>query len=67
MSRPATTNIEPLGSHDIVDVRMGDTVLRVRTPSGFVAGEGEEVWVTLDPEQAHFFDRKTELNLRGAS
>jgi multiple sugar transport system ATP-binding protein len=59
-----TTNIEPLGSHDIVDVRLGDTVLRARTESGFVGGEGQKVWVTLDPEQAHFFDRESELNLR---
>ncbi len=62
-----TTNIEPLGSHDIVDVRLGDTVLRARTESGFVRGEGQRVWVSLDAPQAHFFDRKTELNLRGAA
>lgn len=62
-----TTNIEPLGSHDIVDVRLGSTVFRARTASGFVNGEGQKVWVTLDPTQAHFFDKKTELNLRGAA
>ncbi|MEP5151828.1 ABC transporter ATP-binding protein [Planktotalea sp.] len=61
-----STNIEPLGSHDIVDVRLGDTVLRARTESGFVGGEGQSVWVGLDASQAHFFDNKTELNLRGA-
>ncbi|MEP5728646.1 MAG: ABC transporter ATP-binding protein [Sulfitobacter sp.] len=60
-----TTNIEPLGSHDIVDVRLGDTVLRARTESGFVRAEGQPVWVGLDTEQAHFFDNTTELNLRG--
>jgi multiple sugar transport system ATP-binding protein len=62
-----TTNIEPLGSHDIVDVALGGTVLRARTPSGFVSGEGQEVWVDLDPGQAHFFDRDSQLNLRGAA
>ncbi len=62
-----TTNIEPLGSHDIVDVRIGDTVLRARTPSGFATGEGQQVWVNLDPAQAHFFDSTTQLNLRGAA
>ncbi|MBU2981429.1 ABC transporter ATP-binding protein [Lentibacter algarum] len=62
-----TTNIEPLGSHDIVDVRLGDTVMRARTESGFVRGEGAQVWVNLDPSQAHFFDNKTELNLRGGA
>jgi len=62
-----STNIEPLGSHDIVDVRLGDTILRVRTESGFVSGEGQPVWVGLDTAQAHFFDNKTELNLRGVA
>lgn len=62
-----TTNIEPLGSHDIVDVRLGDTALRARTESGFVSGEGQRVWVNLDPAQAHFFDTATGLNLRGAN
>jgi multiple sugar transport system ATP-binding protein len=61
-----TTNIEPLGSHDIVDVRVGSQTLRARTESGFVAGEGQEVWVALDPEQAHFFDRASGLSLRKA-
>lgn len=59
-----STNIEPLGSHDIVDVRIGDEVLRARTESGFVAGEGQKVWVNLDPSQAHFFDRRSGLSLR---
>lgn len=62
-----TTNIEPLGSHDIVDVRLGETVLRARTESGFVRGEGVTVWVNLDASQAHFFDRKNQYNLRGAA
>ena len=62
-----TTNIEPLGSHDIVDVRLGNAVLRARTASGFVSGEGQHVWARLDPAQAHFFDTATGLNLRGAN
>jgi multiple sugar transport system ATP-binding protein len=61
-----STNIEPLGSHDIVDVRVGGEVLRARTPSGFVAGEGAKVWVTLDAGEAHFFDRSTGIALREA-
>ena len=62
-----TTNIEPLGSHDIVDVQVGDISLRSRTESGFAQGEGQKLWVSLDPAQAHFFDVETELNLRGAN
>ncbi|WP_121068413.1 ABC transporter ATP-binding protein [Chachezhania antarctica] len=59
-----TTNVEPLGSHDIVDVRVGDETLRARCDSGFARGDGEKVWVTLDPARAHFFDAQTGQSLR---
>ena len=60
-----TTNIEPLGSHDIVDVALGRTVLRARSESGFAAREGQVLWAAIDPAQAHFFDGATGLNLGG--
>lgn len=66
-AQATTTNVEPLGSHDIVDVQIGNTTLRARTESGFVKGEGVPVWINIDPKQAHFFDKQTELNLRGAA
>ncbi|OCW59491.1 ABC transporter ATP-binding protein [Hoeflea olei] len=62
-----TTNIEPLGSHDIVDAQVDGAVLRARTESGFVTGEGQTLWVRIDPAQAHFFDTATGLTLRGAN
>lgn len=61
------TNIEPLGSHDIVDARIGGTVLRSRTPTGYVSDEGQTVWVGLDTEQVHFFDNEAGLALRGTN
>ncbi|RWC90627.1 MAG: ABC transporter ATP-binding protein [Mesorhizobium sp.] len=48
--------IEPLGSFDIVDLKVGSKMLRARTKAGYVAGPGEKVYVRIDPEQAHFFD-----------
>ena len=48
--------IEPLGSHDIVDLKVGETMLRARTPAGFVPRVGEQVHARIDPSQAHFFD-----------
>lgn len=48
--------IEPLGSHDIIDLRLGDQTLRARTRSGFVPGLGTPVFVRADPSRAHFFD-----------
>jgi multiple sugar transport system ATP-binding protein len=55
--------IEPLGSHDIVDLKVGDTYLRARTKSGYVPGPGEPVWARIDPAQAHFFNTATGLSL----
>jgi multiple sugar transport system ATP-binding protein len=48
--------IEPLGSHDIVDLKMGPGFLRARTRAGLVPGPGTQVWVRADAERAHFFD-----------
>ena len=48
--------IEPLGSYDIVDLKIGEQMLRARTRSGYVASAGDTVWAKLDPAQAHFFD-----------
>ncbi len=62
-----TTNVEPLGSHDIVDVRVGDATLRARCASGFAAGEGQRIFVALDPHRAHFFDAATGQSLRRAN
>ena len=58
-----TTNVEPLGSHEIVDVRLGDTTLRARVEPGFARG-GQRVWVGLDATRAHFFDRDSGMALR---
>ncbi len=48
--------IEPLGSHDIVDLKVGGGMIRARTPAGFVPKVGEVVHARIDPAQAHFFD-----------
>ncbi|MBA3449294.1 MAG: ABC transporter ATP-binding protein [Pseudaminobacter sp.] len=51
--------IEPLGSYDIVDLKVGAHMLRARTKSGYVANAGDQVWARIDPAQAHFFDTKS--------
>ncbi|MBZ9718792.1 ABC transporter ATP-binding protein [Mesorhizobium sp. AD1-1] len=61
---PVDTHIvEPLGSFDIVDLKVGTELLRVRTKSGFVAGPGERVFARIDPTQAHFFDKASGKSL----
>ncbi|MBZ9985064.1 ABC transporter ATP-binding protein [Mesorhizobium sp. BR-1-1-8] len=51
-----TQIVEPLGSFDIVDLKVGSKMLRARTKSGFISGPGERVFARIDPTQAHFFD-----------
>jgi len=51
-----TQIVEPLGSFDIVDLKVGSKMLRARTKSGFIGGPGEKVYARIDPSQAHFFD-----------
>jgi multiple sugar transport system ATP-binding protein len=51
--------IEPLGSYDIVDLKVGSQMLRARTRSGYVANAGDRVYASLDPAQAHFFDTES--------
>jgi multiple sugar transport system ATP-binding protein len=55
--------IEPLGSHDIVDLQVGDGMLRARTPAGFVPNVGERVYARIDPAQAHFFETRSGRSL----
>ncbi|MER8848469.1 MULTISPECIES: ABC transporter ATP-binding protein [Mesorhizobium] len=58
-----TQIVEPLGSFDIVDLKVGSKMLRARTKSGFVAGPGEKVFARIDPTQAHFFDKASGKSL----
>jgi multiple sugar transport system ATP-binding protein len=51
--------IQPYGPFDIVDLKVGNRVLRSRTHTGFVARPGDRVWARIDPAQAHFFDSKS--------
>lgn len=48
--------IEPLGSYDIVDLKLGEQLLRARTRSGYVERAGDKVYARIDPAQTHFFD-----------
>jgi multiple sugar transport system ATP-binding protein len=55
--------IEPQGAYDILDIRIGKTVVRARTRSRFVTRLHEPVWVQLDKTRTHFFDKRSGLAL----
>jgi multiple sugar transport system ATP-binding protein len=55
--------IEPIGSYDIVDIKVGDQVIRAKTPSRFVEKVGDPIWIRLDEQRSHFFDKRTGQSL----
>ncbi len=55
--------IQPYGPFDIVDLKVGTDTLRARTPAGFVAGKGQQIWAQIDASQAHFFDKSSGASL----
>jgi multiple sugar transport system ATP-binding protein len=59
--------IEPQGPFDIVDIRVGEALLRARTASRFVSRLHEPVWVRLDEDRTHFFDNQSGLALHPES
>jgi multiple sugar transport system ATP-binding protein len=55
--------LEPQGNELIIDVRLGDQVLKARADRrrlGFKAEVSQRVWFTVNPDRLHVFDRETE-------
>ena len=55
--------IEPLGPFDIIDLKIGDGLLRSSTRSQFVNKNNGHVWIHLDEEKIHFFDKSSGQSL----
>ncbi len=55
--------VEPLGSENIVDVRLTGHVFKVRTLPTFTAKIGDTLQMRIDQSRAHLFDRETTLAL----
>lgn len=56
--------IEPLGPFDIVDIKVDNQVIRAKAASRFVEKPGESVWIQLDEQRTHFFDKDTGKSLQ---
>lgn len=52
--------VEPLGSENIIDVRLGGHLLKARTPPTFAVKPGQRIFARVDLERAHVFDPVTE-------
>jgi multiple sugar transport system ATP-binding protein len=48
---------EPLGDRTIVDVKLGEAIVKVKAPPTFVVEPGQQLWLELVTERLHLFDR----------
>jgi multiple sugar transport system ATP-binding protein len=51
--------VEPLGSHNLLTVRLADDVLKVSTQPDVFPAAGSDVWLALDPARIRWMDRET--------
>ena len=52
--------LEPLGAQIVVDLKIGENILKAETHEGFAASVGDKVWVSFRRNKLHIFDKKTE-------
>jgi multiple sugar transport system ATP-binding protein len=56
-SIPAVVDIvEPLGLKEIVTVKLGDALLKLKSSTRLGLKDRERVWLRIDPAKGHFFD-----------
>jgi multiple sugar transport system ATP-binding protein len=53
--------VEPLGSHLLLTVQVGDTPIKVQTRVDFPVQSDQTVYLQLDPKQLRWFDPETGL------
>jgi multiple sugar transport system ATP-binding protein len=58
---PANVSVvEPLGSETIVDVIVGDEIIKAIAPPAQQLVESQQIWVDFDKTRVHLFDPKSE-------
>jgi multiple sugar transport system ATP-binding protein len=51
--------IEPLGDKMILDLKVGDYLVKAMVSPDFKAEVGDDLWISFPPDKIHIFDRKT--------
>lgn len=51
--------VEPLGNETVVDIKLGDNIIKVLADGDFMGTIGEKVWITLRFDRLHFFDKES--------
>jgi len=49
--------VEPLGSSKIIDLKIGNEVIKARTDADFDVKIGDKVWIQFIEKKVHFFDK----------
>jgi len=52
--------VEPLGSETVVDVKVGEDLIKLKEKPAFTAKMGQKVKMVFDENSMHLFDKKTE-------
>jgi len=51
--------VEPLGSHNLLTVRLGEDLLKVSTQPDVFPAAGSDVWLALDPARIRWMERES--------
>ena len=51
--------LEPMGAVVVVDVKVGNELVKVKVPGSISLEPGTKVWLTFEKEKMHIFDKKT--------
>lgn len=51
--------VEPQGRYNIVDVKVGNAVIKAKTETALRLTVGERIWINLHEESIHLFDKDT--------
>jgi multiple sugar transport system ATP-binding protein len=51
--------VEPLGSHNLLTVRLGEDLLKVSAPADLFPAPDSDVWLELDPARIRWMDRES--------
>ena len=55
--------VEPLGDTMILDLKIGDYLVKALVSPDFKAQIGDELWLKISPNKVHLFDKKTGITL----
>jgi len=55
--------VEPLGSEVILDLKVGESLVKTRSPPDFTPTPGDKVHVLFRKSKLHVFDKKTERSI----